>query len=114
MLAELEAQALAELLPLSTESEVRAWNSKYFGDSGLVKAALKGIGQVPKDQRAAYGQEANRVKLALETAGEAALARAEEATLLASLGEPPLDVTLPGRAVTRGAPAPGDADRARD
>ena len=102
MLAELEAQALAELAPLASEAEVRAWNSKYFGDSGRVRAALKGIGQVPKDQRAAYGQEANRVKVALEAAYDAALARAEEAALLAGLNEPPLDVTLPGRAASRG------------
>ncbi len=101
-LTALKAQALAELAPLAAEAEVRAWTTRYFGDSGLVKTAMKCIGQVPKDQRAAFGQEANRVKVALEAARDAALAKAEEAALLASLGEPPLDVTLPGRAVARG------------
>ena len=42
-----------------------AWNTKYFGDKGLVKAAQASSATIPKDQKAAYGQEANRVKAAL-------------------------------------------------
>lgn len=102
-LQSLETQASSELAAAgSDELTLRSWNTKYFGDKGLVKAALAGIGKVPKDQRAAYGQEANRVKLALETAYETALAAAKEAALMASLSAPPLDVTLPGRPSQRG------------
>ena len=98
----LESQSLAELAGSADEATLRSWNTKHFGDKGLVKAALAGIGKVPKDLRATYGQEANRVKQALEAAYTAALAVAKEATLMASLTTEPLDVSLPGRTRPRG------------
>jgi len=98
----LQTNGLAELQACSDEPTLRVWNTKYFGDKGLVKAALAGIGEVAKDQRATFGKEANRMKVALETVYETALAAAKEAALLAGLSSNPLDVTLPGRAKTRG------------
>ena len=98
----IEAQALAQLRQCADEAALRAWNTKFFGDKGAMKAALSGIGKVPKEQRPAYGQEVNRVKVALETAYAAALAEAKEKALQASLSANPLDVTLPGRPRPRG------------
>ena len=101
-LKSLETQALAELAACADEPALRAWNTKFFGDKGLMKAALGGIGKVPKEQRAAFGQEANRVKVALESAYGTALTAAKETALQASLTANPLDVTLPGRTRPRG------------
>lgn len=101
-LSALETAGLAELAACPDEPALRAWNTKYFGDSGQMKAAMKGLAAVPKDQRAKYGQEANRVKVSLETAYADALSQAKEAALVASLTANPLDVTLPGRPVPRG------------
>jgi phenylalanyl-tRNA synthetase alpha chain len=98
----LELSALAELHAAADEAALRAWNTKYFGDKGLVKAALSKIGAIPKEQRAAYGQEANRVKVAITEAAEAKEAQVKEAALAASLSASPLDVTLPGRPHARG------------
>ena len=98
----LESQGLAELQAAADEAALRAWNTKYFGDKGLMKAALSNIGKVPKDQRAAFGQEANRVKVALTEAYETALSATKEKALAASLTASPLDVTLPGRPRARG------------
>ena len=47
------------------EASLRAWNTRYFGAKGEVLEALKVIGGIPKDQRKAYGQEANRIKESL-------------------------------------------------
>jgi phenylalanyl-tRNA synthetase alpha chain len=88
--ADLEAAARADLATATDLDAVRAWQTKYFGDKGLVKAALAELGKLPKDQRAAYGQDVNRVKEAL------AAAHAEARALAASLTET-IDVTLPGR-----------------
>lgn len=96
-LAKLEEVGLQELAACRDEASVRAWNTKYFGDKGLMKAALAAIGKVPKEERASYGQEANRIKLALESALAQALELAQEASLQADLRQPPIDVTLPGR-----------------
>jgi phenylalanyl-tRNA synthetase alpha chain len=101
-LKSLESQGLSELTASSDEAALRAWNTKYFGDKGLMKAALGKIGTIPKEQRAAYGQEANRVKVVLTEAYEAALAVQKEKDLAASLTASPLDVTLPGRPRARG------------
>ena len=48
----LETQALGELQEGSDETALRAWNTKYFGDKGLVKSALGRLKDIPKDHRA--------------------------------------------------------------
>lgn len=101
-LKSLEAQALAELRAAADEAKLREWNTKYFGDSGLMKAAMGQLARLPKDQKAAYGVEANRVKGALTAAYETALGAAKERALHESLTKSPLDVTLPGRPRSRG------------
>lgn len=101
-LLELGKRASAELAACADEAAVRAWNTKYFGKQGEVLAALKDVGKQPPDQRPAYGQEANRVKVALTQAYEEALAKKKEEDLAKSLTSDAIDVTLPGRPVTRG------------
>jgi phenylalanyl-tRNA synthetase alpha chain len=101
-LTELESRALAELSACADEAALRAWNSRYFGKSGEVPAALKAVGSVPGDQRKAYGQKANQVKETLTQAYEKALAAEQERRLEHSLKTEKLDITLPGRPVPRG------------
>ncbi len=101
-LLELEKRALTELEACADEAALRTWHTKYFGEKGEMTAALGRIGTLPKDQRAGYGKEVNRVKQALTVAYEAAQAKSKEAALLASLNESPLDVSLPGRPMQRG------------
>jgi phenylalanyl-tRNA synthetase alpha chain len=99
----LETDGLAELQSASDEAGLRAWNGKFFGDKGLIKAAFAGMNKIPKEERAAFGQEANRVKVALETEYNTRLDAVKEAALMASLAANPLDVTLPGRPRPKGA-----------
>ncbi|HLW65864.1 MAG TPA: phenylalanine--tRNA ligase subunit alpha [Gemmataceae bacterium] len=96
-LQELEKRAIAELEACAELSALRAWNTKYLGDNGELKAALKNIGTIPKDQRAAYGQLANQVKEALNNAYEQKQGAVAEKELEKSLAEEVVDVTLPGR-----------------
>jgi phenylalanyl-tRNA synthetase alpha chain len=101
-LKSLESTGFAELHASLDESTLRAWNTKYFGDHGLMKAALGKIGAIAAADRKAYGQDANRVKVALSAAYDQKLAAAKHDALLADLASNPLDVTLPGRPVRRG------------
>ena len=101
-LKQLEAQALAALQQCADETALRVWNTQYFGDKGLMKSAMSNLGKIPKDQKPAYGAELNRVKAALTSAYDAALADAKEKSLQISLTTTPLDVTLPGRGRVRG------------
>src|SRR5438105_1997702 len=95
-LAALEERALTELRSCTDENGLRAWHTRYFGKQGEVVEALKKIVQVPKEEKAAYGQKANQVKDSLTKAYEAALAQQKEQALTRSLTANPLDVTLPG------------------
>src|SRR5438094_5267162 len=101
-LASLEQSGLQELHGCADEAALRSWNTKYFGKQGEVTLALKRVGEVPPAERRSYGQEANRLKESLSRAYESALAQAKEKTLAQNLAAEALDVTLPGRPVTRG------------
>ncbi|MBI1831366.1 MAG: phenylalanine--tRNA ligase subunit alpha [Planctomycetes bacterium] len=101
-LANLEQRAKSELDACADEAALRAWNTKYFGANGEVVAALKAIGGIPKEERRAYGQEANRIKESLTSASERKAVEFKERALNASLTANPLDVTLPGRPAPRG------------
>ncbi len=57
---------------------------------------------MPPEQRRAFGQDANRIKQTLTAAYETAQATQKEAELRAQPGAEALDVTLPGRTVSRG------------
>jgi phenylalanyl-tRNA synthetase alpha chain len=101
-LVELEQRALAELKACADEVALRQWHTRYFGDNGEVKQALAQIGKVPKEQRAEYGKEANRIKEGLANAFESELAVEKDRALERSLTHDLVDVTLPGRPVQRG------------
>jgi phenylalanyl-tRNA synthetase alpha chain len=103
-LVSLEQRARAELHACADEPALRAWKTKYLGDKGEVQLAVRAVGTLPKEQRPAYGQQANRLKAALEQAYEKRLAEVKEQALQSSLRAEALDVTLPGRAVPRGRP----------
>jgi phenylalanyl-tRNA synthetase alpha chain len=100
--ADLEQKARSELEQCSDEASLRAWHNEYFGKQGEIILALKKVGTVPPEERRSYGHEANRIKEALLEAYELALARVKEKALEQSLSGEGIDVTLPGRPVTRG------------
>ncbi|MCS7021384.1 MAG: phenylalanine--tRNA ligase subunit alpha [Gemmataceae bacterium] len=101
-LRELEARALAELAACTDEGALRAWHGRYLGDKGQLKAALAKLGTLAKEEKPAYGAEANRVKGSLSAAYESAWEAVRERALTAELEQPGIDVTLPGRTWRRG------------
>src|SRR5262245_14011446 len=101
-LKSLEDRATSELAACASEADLRAWHAKYFGKNGEVLAALKNVAVVPKEQKPAYGQEANRIKVALTTAYQAKEDQEKEQALAKTLAAEAIDVTLPGRPVQRG------------
>src|SRR5262245_19219057 len=101
-LASLELRALSELADCGDEAALRAWNTKYFGKSGEVLQALKGVGVIPADQRRAYGQEANRIKESLTQAHDSKQTAIKQEAIDRTLTSEAVDVTLPGRPVQRG------------
>jgi len=93
----LEREAAAALDAATTRAETEAWYSDYLGRKGRMTALLRGLGQLPADERPLVGQTANRIKSTLESAlqqRQEAIAQDEMNRALAAEG---IDVTVPGR-----------------
>jgi phenylalanyl-tRNA synthetase alpha chain len=101
-LSALEQRAHSELEACADEAALRTWHTRYLGDKGEVKLAVKKVATVPPAERPAYGQEVNRIKQALTEAYETALSKDKERALQQSLTAQAIDVTLPGRPLPRG------------
>src|SRR5438445_10557903 len=101
-LLRLEFRALAELKACSDLAGYQAWNTRYLGRNGELTQAIKKLGTLPENERPLYGQAVKRVKDGLIKAHETALVNLKEKQLQQSLAAEALDVTLPGRPVSRG------------
>lgn len=91
----------------SLESVVNAnaletWENKYIGRKGEITNLLRSVGQLPADQRAAFGKRANEIKNELTALFEARGETIRQRELAQSLEEGGIDVTLPGRSVPMG------------
>ena len=93
-LEKIKAAALQELADKGADLE--ALRIKYLGKKGELTAVLRGMGQLPAEERPVIGQLANDVRAAIEEALRARLDEAKEAALRLKLQKETLDVTVPG------------------
>lgn len=101
MLEQLEAQyraAQTELEGVASSGALAAWEAKYLGRKGSVMLLVRSTGQLPAEERAAFGRRANEVKNLLEAALAARDALVRQQELARDLEEGAVDITLPGRA----------------
>ena len=87
--------AIAQAGATDTLEQVRV---AVLGKSGTLTAYLRGMGQIPKEQRAAVGKSVNAVRAAVEEALAARKSELAAAELAAKIDASAVDVTLPGRA----------------
>ncbi len=78
------------------------WRVTFLGRKSALSELLGGLGAMPKDERAAIGQAANRVKRAMEGAFAERQGEIRERELAGALERERVDVTLPGRSPGRG------------
>ncbi|ABM61219.1 phenylalanine--tRNA ligase subunit alpha [Halorhodospira halophila] len=74
----------------------------YLGKKGKLTALLKGLGQLPADQRPQAGAAINAAKERVSQRIEARRSELERAALEQRLAAERIDVTLPGRGTERG------------
>jgi len=99
----LRGEALAGLAAAGDEGAIDAWRVEWLGrQDGRVTALLRSVREQPQEQRAEFGQAANGLKQALESALEAKLEDLKRAALRSLSTEQAIDVTLPGRPQTLG------------
>jgi phenylalanyl-tRNA synthetase alpha chain len=101
-LEELEQDALAALAAVADEEALAAWQRSVFGKRGTLTLAMRTLGELPKQERPAFGQAANQVKARLEAAYEERSQQLAAQALARELEAGRLDVTLPGRPVGPG------------
>lgn len=105
MLNQLESLAEAaqvQLEQLATGDALDTWHGHYIGRKGELTQLLRRVSELPPAERPTFGQRANQLKQALEAAYEQKATAIKAAELEKSLTEGALDVTLPGRPVSRG------------
>jgi len=95
-------EGLAALEGVTSSQALRDWESRFIGKKGALTELLRGVGSLPKEERAAFGKRANEVKEALLAAYSEREAIVQQQELAADLEGGQIDVTLPGRAPGQG------------
>ena len=97
-------EALGQVDAAGSAAELEAVRIRYLGRKGLLPEIMKGLRDVPADQRSSVGQAANQFKQALSEKLR------EKQDMLAGGGQqssgPMFDPTLPGRVIPRGSRHP--------
>ncbi|WP_251978031.1 phenylalanine--tRNA ligase subunit alpha [Salinicola avicenniae] len=75
---------------------------RFLGKKGEITALLKGLGQLPAEERPAAGERINEAKQALQDELEQRRQVIEQAAMQAKLEAERIDVTLPGRGEVNG------------
>jgi phenylalanyl-tRNA synthetase alpha chain len=95
-------QALSALEAVADSKSLENWYSGYLGRKGHITQMLRRVGELPKEERPAFGRRANEIKGELEAAYEKQAQVLNTAEMEKALAEGAIDVTLPGRPVARG------------
>jgi phenylalanyl-tRNA synthetase alpha chain len=101
-LARLREAAEAEIAAAESTEGLEAIRVRYLGRKGSLNAILRGLGQLPAEERPAMGALANTVRDAVAAAVDAKGDALAHAGLERAIAEERLDVTLPGRRRPRG------------
>ena len=96
-LAQIRAEGEAAIAAAGSLAELEELRVRYLGRKSELSQALSSIGALPPEQRGPMGQQANEVKVALQSQLNERSAALEAAELDRSLVEDRVDVTLPGR-----------------
>jgi phenylalanyl-tRNA synthetase alpha chain len=93
----LQNQALDELQSIQNLTNLDEWRIRYLGKNGELTKFLRGMGQLPAEERPLVGQAVNTAKVALEGAVDTRTGELKELALSSNLASDFVDVTLPGR-----------------
>ena len=99
-LGDIEKEALDGIEASDTREELEALRVKYLGRKGILTKVLKGLGNLPKEERPQVGRHANEIKAKIERALKERLSNLSEqkgARVIKGF-----DPTLPGRALKIG------------
>lgn len=96
-LEQLRQQATRELEAAQDMAALDDWRRRYLGRRGRLTLALRGIGNLPAEERPEAGRLANELRGALEAAFETRQEEVRRQALAEELRAGAIDVRLPGR-----------------
>jgi phenylalanyl-tRNA synthetase alpha chain len=94
-------QAKAELVSVRRRQDWEVSKARFLGPSGFLRTFMKGLQQLPSDQRPAFGQKINAIKITLESLFTDKL-KDIECNLWQQQLPPPVDITLRPRVFANG------------
>jgi phenylalanyl-tRNA synthetase alpha chain len=92
----IRSRALAGLADAGTNEALDAWRIEYLGRQGTVTMLLRGLSELPLEERRRAGAAANDLRRELEAALETRRAKVQESAI-SQLEAGAIDVSLPGR-----------------
>lgn len=95
-------EAGSRLDAVDTSDGLEEWYRANLGRKGEIQLMSRKMGELPQEERPAFGRRVNEVKQALQHAFEARSADIKHREMDASIARDALDVTLPGRRPERG------------
>ena len=99
---DLRCEAMGALAAAEERDELLAWHAAFLGRQGALTVLLRGLGDLPAEQRPAAGRAANALKRELGAAYEQRLAVCEAQAQARALRAGQVDVALPGRPASIG------------
>src|SRR5918992_5561381 len=98
-ISELRSAGEAEIAGATGTAELEDVRVRFLGRKAELPNLLRGVAQLPPEERGAVGRAANEARRALEAAIEARRGELEAAELEQRLAADVIDVTLPGSPV---------------
>src|SRR6188768_984246 len=92
---EIRAEAAAAIEGAGTSPELEELRIRYLGRKAELTSILRGIAELPAEERGAVGGAANKARKELEALLEASAERLDASELEAKLVTDRVDVTLP-------------------
>jgi phenylalanyl-tRNA synthetase alpha chain len=93
---QLELKARKELEGITSLNELESWRVRYLGRKGELTMILRGLAELPPEERKIVGARANQAKNNLEDSLKQKEQALREAQLVSARKEA-IDITLPGR-----------------
>ncbi len=101
-LSQLEARFSNELQSVTSEDSLNRLKAQFLGKQGLISEILKGLGQLPPEERPRVGSGANLLKKKIEEECRVTLDKIIQLKKEKKVQEESVDVSLPGRGLAEG------------
>ena len=98
----IKTECQAELNLVENADQLAAFWAKYLGKGGEVQKLMNGIKSVPNEEKKAYGQAVNQVKVWVQSLYDEKKVEIDKQAMMARYEDETLDVTLPVKEVAAG------------